>query len=82
MKSFDKIEDGHADWIRKQKLVFVSTAPLDPNGKVNLSPKGYDCFRVIGPNQVCYLEMTGKTTTAPPLFFEGLYNVMPNYFQG
>ncbi|KAF9121386.1 hypothetical protein BGW39_010572 [Mortierella sp. 14UC] len=56
---FDSIEDGHAAWIKKQKIVFVSTAPLDPNGKINLSPKGYECFRVIGPNQVCYLELTG-----------------------
>ncbi|KAG0262090.1 hypothetical protein BGZ95_004087 [Linnemannia exigua] len=59
-KFFDKIDDGHAAWIRKQKVVFVSTAPLDPNGRVNLSPKGYDCFRIIGPNQVCYLELTGS----------------------
>ncbi|KAF9932662.1 hypothetical protein FBU30_007659 [Linnemannia zychae] len=59
-KFFDSIDDQHAAWIKKQKLVFVSTAPLDPNGKVNLSPKGYNCFRVIGPNQVCYLEMTGS----------------------
>ena len=58
-KFFDDISENHAEWIRKQKLLFVSTAPLDPNGKVNLSPKGYDCFCIIGPNQVCYLEMTG-----------------------
>ncbi|KAG0060528.1 hypothetical protein BGZ90_003993, partial [Linnemannia elongata] len=58
-KFFDDISDHHAEWIKKQKLFFVSSAPLDPNGKVNLSPKGHDCFRVIGPNQVCYLEMTG-----------------------
>ncbi|KAF9096069.1 hypothetical protein BGX29_008754 [Mortierella sp. GBA35] len=57
---FDEISDRHAEWIQKQRLIFVASAPLDPNGKVNLSPKGYDCFRVISPNQVCYLELTGS----------------------
>ncbi|KAG0372835.1 hypothetical protein BGX24_012514 [Mortierella sp. AD032] len=57
---WDDISENHAEWIKKQKLVFVGTSPLDPNGKVNLSPKGYDCFRVIGPSQVCYLELTGS----------------------
>ncbi|KAF9096070.1 hypothetical protein BGX29_008755 [Mortierella sp. GBA35] len=57
---FDEISEKHAEWIKKQKIVFVGTAPLDPNGKVNLSPKGYDCLRVISPNQVCYLELTGS----------------------
>ncbi|KAF9903024.1 hypothetical protein EC991_004275 [Linnemannia zychae] len=57
---YDNIHETHKTWINKQKVVFISTAPLDPNGKVNLSPKGYSCFRVIGPNQVCYLDLTGS----------------------
>ncbi|KAG0282115.1 hypothetical protein BGZ96_000820 [Linnemannia gamsii] len=82
-KFYDKIEDGHADWIKKQKLIFVSTAPLNPNGKVNLSPKGYDCFRVIGPNQVCYLEMTGSgIETQSHLQENGRITIMFCAFEG
>ncbi|KAF9932664.1 hypothetical protein FBU30_007661 [Linnemannia zychae] len=57
---FDEISENHADWIKKQKMIFVGTAPMSSIGKVNVSPKGYDCFRIIGPNQVCYLELTGS----------------------
>ncbi|KAF9542295.1 hypothetical protein EC957_002179 [Mortierella hygrophila] len=82
-KFFDDISENHAEWIRKQKLVFVSTAPLDPNGKVNLSPKGYDCFRVIGPNQVCYLEMTGSgIETQSHLQENGRVTIMFCAFEG
>ncbi|KAF9358054.1 hypothetical protein BGX26_002575 [Mortierella sp. AD094] len=58
---FDEIGEEHADWIKKQKIFFVATAPLDGRGCVNTSPKGYDSFRVLGPNQVCYLELSGKS---------------------
>lgn len=56
----DEISASMAAWIRKQKIFFVSSAPLDGNGRVNVSPKGYDALRVLGTNQVCYLELTGK----------------------
>lgn len=59
---FDNISDDHAEWIRKQRIFFVGTAPLDGRGTVNNSPKGYDCLRVLNSNQVCYLEMSGKLT--------------------
>lgn len=39
-------------------MFFVATAPAD--GRVNVSPKGYDTFRVIDDNQVCYLDITGS----------------------
>ena len=39
-------------------MFFVATAAND--GHVNLSPKGLDAFRVLGPNQVCYLDMSGS----------------------
>ncbi|KAF8976644.1 hypothetical protein BGZ46_008095 [Entomortierella lignicola] len=58
---FEAISEEHAEWIKKQKIFFVATAPLNGRGCVNTSPKGYDCFRVLGPNQVCYLELSGKS---------------------
>ena len=60
---YDEISESHAEWIKKQKVIFVASAPLDGSGKVNVSPKGYDCFRVLGPSSVCYLEMTGTGST-------------------
>jgi hypothetical protein len=59
-KFFDAISDDHAAFIRRQHLFFVATSPLSADGHVNLSPKGMDSFRVLGPNQVAYLDMTGS----------------------
>ena len=49
-----------AAWIGAQKLFFVATAPLSGEGHVNLSPKGLDTFRVLGPREVAYLDLTGS----------------------
>jgi predicted pyridoxine 5'-phosphate oxidase superfamily flavin-nucleotide-binding protein len=48
------------DFIEEQPLFFVATAPLDGAGHVNLSPKGLDCLRVLGPHEVAYLDLTGS----------------------
>ena len=58
-RSYDSINDAMRVFIERQPLFFVGTAPSE-GGRVNLSPKGYDSFRVLGPNQVCYLDMTGS----------------------
>jgi len=47
-------------FIEAQPLFFVATAPLSPAGHVNLSPKGLDCFRVLSPSRVAYLDLTGS----------------------
>ena len=59
-KLYDTITDDLADFIRAQPLFFVASAPLDPHGHVNLSPKGLDCFRILAPQQVAYLDLTGS----------------------
>lgn len=41
-------------------MFFVATAPMIGDGHVNLSPKGYDTLRVLGPNHVAYLDLTGS----------------------
>ena len=41
-------------------MFFVATAPMISDGHVNLSPKGYDTLRVLGPNRVAYLDLTGS----------------------
>jgi hypothetical protein len=47
-------------FIERQPLYFVATAPLDRAGHVNLSPKGLDSFRVLSPERVAYLDLTGS----------------------
>ena len=59
-KVYDRIDDGLARLISAQRLFFVATAPLDPGGHLNLSPKGLESFRVIDPHTVAYLDLTGS----------------------
>ncbi len=59
-KFFNQIQDPHKKFIEKQHLFFVATAPLATDGHINLSPKGMDCFRVLSPNQVAYMDIIGS----------------------
>ncbi|MEZ5939275.1 MAG: pyridoxamine 5'-phosphate oxidase family protein [Hyphomonadaceae bacterium] len=59
-KFYDKLDDKHVAFIKAQKIFFVATAPLSDAGRVNLSPKGYDSFRVVGPNRVAYADLGGS----------------------
>jgi hypothetical protein len=59
-KLYDGIDGTMARFIAAQHVFFVATAPLDPTGHVNLSPKGLKSFRVIDPKTVAYLDLTGS----------------------
>lgn len=48
------------DFIEAQKMFFVATAPLAAEGHVNVSPKGMNSLRVLGPRTVAYLDLTGS----------------------
>ena len=52
------ISDALRTFIEKQHLFFVGTADVD--GRVNVSPKGLDGLRVLGPNRVVWLNLTGS----------------------
>ena len=54
------LSDVHIKFIHEQDMFFVGTAPLDPQGHVNVSPKGLDTFRILGPTTVAYLDLTGS----------------------
>lgn len=54
------IERKLQQWIEAQHVFFVATAPLDPDGHVNVSPKGLDTFRVLDEHTVAYLDLTGS----------------------
>ncbi len=58
---FDEITDHHREWIAKQTMFFVATAPLDGDGKVNVSPKGpIGSLAVLGSHRVAYLDSHGS----------------------
>lgn len=59
-KVTETILDHHREFIEKQKMFFVATAPLNKEGHVNLSPKGLDSFRVLSPTLVAYMDITGS----------------------
>ncbi len=59
-KLYDAIEGSLEDFIRRQHVFFVATAPLSGDGLVNLSPKGLDSLRILGPRTVAYLDLTGS----------------------
>ena len=59
-KVYASISDDQREFIAAQQMFFVATAPLHPDGHVNLSPKGLNCFRVLAPNRVAYLDLTGS----------------------
>jgi hypothetical protein len=47
-------------WLGRQQMFTVATAPLAADGHVNCSPKGGDTFRVLGPRDVAYADLTGS----------------------
>jgi hypothetical protein len=57
--AYDDISPDLASWIAEQPMFFVATAP-SAGGHVNLSPKGLDTMRVLGPRRVVYLDLTGS----------------------
>ena len=59
-KFHDSIQEHHAAFMLKQKMFFVATAPLHPDGHINLSPKGFDCFRMLSTSQVAYMDIVGS----------------------
>ncbi len=93
-KFSESILEHHHEFINKQKMFFVATAPLDKEGHVNLSPKGLDSFVVLSPTRVAYMDMigSGNETSAHILengritfmfcAFEGPPNILRLYGKG
>lgn len=71
----DQISPEHTAMIGAQSVFFVATAASD--GRINLSPKGYDSFCVLGPNRVAYLDLAGSgNETHAHLVADGRITVM------
>src|SRR5262245_1815614 len=59
-RELDEITPELQEFLESQPVFFVATAPASTDEHVNVSPKGLDSFRVLGPHQVAYLDLTGS----------------------
>lgn len=59
-KEFQEIDERMQRWIERQRLFFVSTAPLAGDGRINCSPKGLDGLRILGPRKIVYADIGGS----------------------
>src|SRR4051812_32398641 len=82
-KVYERLDDRLAAFIGRQHVFFVGTAPTEPDGHLNVSPKGLDTFRILGPNSVAYLDLTGSgIETVAHLRQNGRVTIMFCAFEG
>jgi hypothetical protein len=78
---YDDISEEQARWIEEQPMFFVATAA--PDAHVNVSPRGLDTFRVLEPNRVAWLDLTGSgVETIAHLRADGRITLMFCAFEG
>lgn len=82
-KVYEQIDDRLREFIARQHVFFVATAPLAADGHVSLSPKGLDSFRILSPRSVAYLDLTGSgVETIAHLRENGRLTIMFCAFEG
>lgn len=82
---YEEIPENVMDWIVKQKVFWVSTAPLSRHGHVNVSPKGGECFGVPNRRSFWYMDMTGSGNETISHLLEpgnGRITILFNAFEG
>ena len=80
-KQYDKLDSKLRTFIENQMMFFVATAPKD--GKINLSPKGLDTFRIMDDDRVIWLNLTGSgNETAAHLLENSRITIMFCAFDG
>lgn len=83
-KFFNEIPNFLVNWIEEQELFWVASAPLSPDGHVNISPKGVrSSFHIVNPTKVWYQDLTGSgVETISHLRENGRITILFNAFQG
>lgn len=80
-KFYDGLTPMLTEFIEEQHIFFVATAPEE--GRINLSPKGMDSFRVLSPTQIVWLNLTGSgNETAAHLLVNARMTIMFCAFEG
>jgi hypothetical protein len=76
----ETLTEDHIAMISRQSVFFVATAAAD--ARINLSPKGYDAFRVLAPGRVAWLDLGGSgNETNAHLLADGRITIMMCNFQ-
>src|SRR6516164_9365549 len=79
-KFYKELNQALRDFIAAQRIFFHASAPNQ--GRINLSPKGLDTFRVLSDRRVAYLDLTGsECETAAHLAENGRLTIMFCSFQ-
>jgi hypothetical protein len=74
-KFYTELNETLCEFIAAQHIFFHATAPN--RGRMNLSPKGQDTFRVLSDTRVGYLDLTGsECETAAHLAENGRLTIM------
>ncbi len=55
---FPALSPKHTSFIEAQKMFFVATAAA--TGRINVSPKGMDSLRVVSPDKIAWVNLTGS----------------------
>jgi hypothetical protein len=72
---FDALTDAHCAFTARQPLFFIATAA--EGARINLSPKGMDCFSVLDDKRVAYLDVGGSgNETNAHLIADGRITIM------
>ena len=83
-KVYERIEPWLAEWIERQPMFFVGTAPSGDEGHVNVSPKGpIGTLRLLDDHTIAYLDLVGSgAETVAHLQQNGRIVVMFCAFEG
>jgi hypothetical protein len=74
-KFYDEITPALRDFIEQQLVFFTASGTAE--SRINLSPKGADTLRVLGPHSVAYLDLMGSgNETAAHLKHDGRLTIM------
>jgi hypothetical protein len=57
-KFYTELDESLKEFIRSQRIYFHASAPK--KGRINISPKGLDTFRILNEHSVAYLDLTGS----------------------
>lgn len=78
---YQRIEPKQREFIERQHVFFTGSAA--PGARVNVSPKGLDALRVLGPSAVVYMDLTGSgNETSAHMLADGRLTIMFCAFEG
>lgn len=79
-KQYRYLTENDAEFIKEQKLFYIASCS---GQEVNLSPKGYDCIRVLERGSLLYMDYPGSgNRTARDIDAGGEVTVVFNAFEG